>query len=188
MNLFEKPNHLPASRPGPLTLGDPSPPLRAVPLGGGGWLTRPFDGQESLAPEAGPQPSSSLCLCPAPDRCLPAHAALRADHAAASPARDRQRGPAAQAGAAQAHGQVRPSGPGPVVLRSHQRQPPLQHGEGERSGLRGPLVADPALTFSGRDPRRPSNHATPEPLLLFSQDSAAREHPRAVVLPPGVWL
>lgn len=40
------------------------------------------------------------------DRCIPAHAALCAGHAAEGSARDRSRGPTAKAGASQAHGQV----------------------------------------------------------------------------------
>lgn len=51
-------------------------------------------------------PVAAFCLCVPPDRCLPAHAALCAGDAAAGPARHRRRGPAAQAGAPQAHGQV----------------------------------------------------------------------------------
>lgn len=51
---------------------------------------------------------SCLFFCVLPDRCLPAHAALCARDATASPARNRRRGPAAQAGAPQTDGQVCP--------------------------------------------------------------------------------
>lgn len=47
-----------------------------------------------------------LLPLPTSDRCVPAHAALCAGHAAAGPACHCCRGPAAQAGAAQTHGQV----------------------------------------------------------------------------------
>lgn len=144
MNLPEKPSHLPASCPA----GPPSskflPYIQGAPC------------RAELAPRPvacpmrlGPVPSGPLCLCLATDRRLPAHAALCPDHAAAGPARHRDRGPAAQAGAAQAHGPVRFPLAGAVTLQAC-------HASGLRSkgNVRGSLGSRllTSLTISCRDP------------------------------------
>lgn len=111
-------------------------------------------------------PSGSLCLCPATDRCLPAHAALCSDHAAAGSACHRHRGPAAQAGTAQAHGPVR----SPLARASHTPAlpcpQPLQQGN-----VRGSLGSQ-LLTLSPFPVGIPGSHQIvllPSLCYLFSR-------------------
>lgn len=179
MNLLEKPSHLPASHPGPLS-------CRVLTVCSWvfclekGWFTCLLDEQWFLSPEVGPRAKCSLCICPTTDRCLPAHAALCSDHAAAGPARHCYWGPAAQARAAQAHGPVR----FPLARASHilslPWQQPLQQGEWSR--FLGQPVAYSSLTLPVGIPG--SHQTVPLQSLchFFSQDSAAQEHPWAVLL------
>ena len=169
MNPLDKCSHLSASCPGPLSY----PHALGCSLGEGEW--------QFLSPGVG-QTSEFLRLCPTTDWRLPAHAALCSDHAAASPARYRHRGPAAQAGAAQAHGpvselpMVKPVTPQPCPISS---LCPMRM-------FRAPRAAS-CLHLSHlfqEGPRQLLNRAAPQSLPLISPGSSSPRAP--VCCSPGV--